>query len=369
MRRFTRPSWVSIPLCLGAINLLTNCAVDTSNVFFALYARDVGASDLYIGFIAAGSGIAFLVSSFVFGRLSDMHGRMKYIRLGLALTSLSFLSQVYAHSPLALLVARSCVGLSLGINSSVLMAYTYENQKQIGNFVSFGALGWLLGAVIAAIVRIYEILFIISSLVSFFAFLISFLLEEKPYEKMKVSAIPMGLLKVNYKIYLGFFLRQLGGNAIWTIWPLYQAGIGATKTWIAIVEATNMIGQIIMMRYIEKFNPARMFQLGLILSAAVFAAYGLANRYWQIVPIQLALAFAYSSLFIGAMSYLLKQHKEYGTVSGLMNSTNALSGSLGPFIGGTVSHAWGYQTLMFVGAGINFLGFLAARGLNTGKKR
>lgn len=365
MRRFSPPSWVSLPLCLASINLLSNCAVETSNVFIALYAKSINSSNLQVGFIAAAAGIAFLVSSLLFGRLSDSYGRLTFIRVGLGFTAISYLSQILAHSPMTLLAARGFVGFAIGINSSVIMAYTYENQKQIGSFISYGALGWLLGAVTAAIVKNYTALFIISASVAFIAFLISFLLKEKVISHIRVARFPVNLIKADYRIYLGFFLRQLGGNAIWTIWPLYQASIGATKTWIAIVEATNMVGQIVFMRFIEKFNPARMFQVGLILSAGVFIAYGLANRYWQLVPIQLVLALAYSSMFVGALSYLLRRHPEYGTTSGLMNSANAVSGSLGPFLGGAVSEAWGYASLMYVGAGITLLGFLTTRGLKT----
>jgi MFS family permease len=339
--------------------------VETSNVFIALYAKDIGSSNLQVGFIAAASGSAFLVSSLLFGRLSDMHGRMKYIRLGLGLTALSYLSQILAHSPMGLLVARGAVGFAIGICSSVIMAYTYENQKQIGSFISYGALGWLIGAVTAAIVKDYVALFIISAVVAFLAFLISFLLVEKAISHIQVARFPLALIKADYKIYLGFFLRQLGGNAVWTVWPLYQASIGATKLWIAIVEATNMVGQIVAMRFIERFNPARMFQAGLLLSALVFVIYGLVNRYWQLVPVQLLLAIAYASLFVGALSYLLKHHPEYGTTAGLMNSANAVSAVFGPFLGGAVSQAWGYATLMYVGAGISLLGSLSARGLKV----
>ncbi len=367
MRRFTAPSWVSIPLCLAAINLLSNYAIETSNVFIALYAQEKGASNLEVGFIAAASGIAYLVSSFLFGRLSDIHGRMNYIRIGLGLTALSYLSQLLAHTPMTLLVARGFIGFALGINASVIMAYTYENQKQIGSFISYGALGWLIGALTALILKSYASLFIVSAVMAFLAFLISFLLKEKDAARMKVAAFPVALIKADYKIYLAFFLRQLGGNAIWTIWPLYQAGIGATKLWIALVEVTNMVGQIVFMRLIEKFNPAKMFQAGILVSAGVFIAYGLANQYWQLIPIQLVLSFAYSSMFVGALSYLLRRHPEYGTTSGLMNSMNALSGVFGPFIGGAVSQAWNYATLMYVGAGITLLGSLTARNLKVPK--
>jgi MFS family permease len=365
MPRFSSPDGVPIPLYLAAINLLSNCAVETSNVFIALYAEDIGATRLQVGYIAAASGIAFFVSSLLFGRLSDIHGRMRYIRIGLGLTAVSYLTQIFASSPLTLTLARSSVGFALGINSSVIMAYTYENQRQVGSFISYGALGWLLGAMTAAIVKDYTALFIISAVVAFLAFLISFLLVEKAAAHMQVARFPVALIKADYKIYLAFFLRQFGGMAIWTVWPLYQASIGATKLWIALVEVVNMVGQIICMRFIERFNPVRMFQAGLLLSALVFIAYGLINRYWQLVPVQLVLALAYSSLFVGALSYLLKHHPEYGTTSGLMNSANAISGVFGPFLGGAVSQSWGYSALMYVGAGTTLLGLLATRGLKV----
>jgi MFS family permease len=368
MRRFNAPAWVSLPLCLAAINLLTNFAVETSNVFIALYAREKGSTDLQVGFIAAASGIAFLVSSFLFGRLSDVYGRMTFIRLGLGLTAFTYLTQLLAQSPVSLMVSRGLVGFGLGISSSVIMAFTYEHQRQIGSFISYGSLGWLIGAVTALIVNNFAALFIISASVAGIAFAISFLLKEKPGEHMRVALFPVSLIRADYKIYLAFFLRQFGANAIWTIWPLYQTGIGATKLWIALVEVTNMVGQIVFMRLIERFNPAKMFQAGLLLSAGVFIAYGLANRYWQLIPIQLALAFAYSSMFVGALSYLLRRRPEHGTIAGLVNSANAISGVFGPFLGGTVSHAWGYATLMYVGAGLTLMSSFTARGLKVMEK-
>ena len=124
-----------------------------------------------------------------------------------------------------------------------------------------------------------------------------------------------------------------------------------------------MIGQIVFMRLIERFDPGRMFKIGLFMSALVFTAYGFANHYWQLIPAQAVLSFAYSAMFAGALAYLLRRHKEYGTTSGLMNSFNALSGAVGPFMGGALSEAWGYSTLMFVSASITLVGFFTATGL------
>lgn len=230
MRRFSSPSWVTLSLCLAAVNTLTNWAIETSNVYIGLYALELGASRLYIGFIAAAAGIAYFASSLFFGRMSDVRGRMTFIRIGLALTAVSYVSQIFANSPLTLLAARSLVYFCIGINASVLVAYTFENQNQVGRFISYGALGWLFGALTAAAVRDYHTLFIMSSVIAFFAFIASLFLKEAAETHIKVPLFPAALIKADWKIYLALFLRQFGGNAIWSIWPLYQTSIGATNS-------------------------------------------------------------------------------------------------------------------------------------------
>jgi predicted MFS family arabinose efflux permease len=248
--------------------------------------------------------------------------------------------------------------------------YTYEHQKQIGNFISYGALGWLVGAMLAALVKVYTSLFIASAAISFVSFLISFMLKEdkNTAARIQVAAFPIHLLKSDFRIFLGFFLRQLGGMGIWTVWPLYLSSIGASKFWISVMDATNMLGQFIASRYIERFNPTRMFQFGLIVSVIVFALYGVANHYLEIIPVQMLLSVGYSAMFIGALNYLLKRHRERGTIAGLLNSTMSFAGSIGPFLGGAISQVWGYGAVMFFGSGVSLLAYISARGLARDKK-
>jgi MFS family permease len=350
------------------VSLFLNLAAEASGVFLPLYAKTVGSSNLEIGFIAATYGIAFFLSSLFFGRQSDMHGRVGFIRLGLGLSAIAYLSQVVAHTPITLLATRGFVGFCLGIASAALMAYTYENQKQIGNFVSYGSLGWLFGALVAAAIREYEALFLTSAATSVLAFSVSLTLREEPISRIRVAALPLSLIMANRKVYLALFIRQLGANAIWAILPLYLAGIGASKLWIAILDGINMGGQFVAMRLVEKFNPAKVFRTGLLVSALVFAIYGIATNYLQLIPVQVLLAIAWSSMFIGALSYLLRKSNERGTVSGLLYSTIYLSAGLGPFLGGAVAQVWGFVTLMYVGSSLSFLGFLSSRGLSTSKQ-
>ncbi len=359
---------LSLSLRLALASLLLNLAIEASGVFLPLYAKSIGSSKLQIGFIAATYGMAFFLSSLVFGRQSDMHGRLGFIRSGLGVSVVAYLSQVLARTPTALLAARGFVGFCLGVTSAALMAYTYENQKQIGNFVSYGSLGWLVGALAAAVIGNYEALFLTSAAASVLAFLVSLTLREEPINRAQVAAVPLPVIKANRKVYLAFFVRQLGATAIWAIFPLYLVGIGASNSWIAVLDAINMGVQFVAMQLVEKFNPAKMFRIGLLSSALVFVIYGIATNYLQLIPVQVLLAIAWSSMFNGPLSCLLTKSKERGTVSGLLYSTIYFSTGLGPFLGGAVAQVWGFVPLMYVGSSLSLLGFLFSWGLTSGKE-
>ncbi len=351
------------------VSLLLNFAIEASTVFLPLYARDIGASSLSIGLIAASYGLAFFLSSLIFGSQSDKNGRVVYIRWGLGLSTVAYLAQIFTSTALGLLLVRGLVGFSLGITSAAIMAYTYENQKKVGGFASYGSLGLLLGAITAAMVSNYEVLFLISGIASAVAFLISLTFKEARslYSYSRIGSLPV--MKKNRKILLSFFIRQLAANAIWVILPLYLASLGANKSWIAILDGINMGMQFIIMQFVERFNPIKMFRIGLLLSVVVFLAYGITDNFMQLIPVQVLLALAWSCMFVGALTYLLKNSREKGTVSGLMYSTMYLSAGIGPFLGGVVAQIWGYVTLMYIGAGLSACSLLNTIDISREKNK
>lgn len=361
MRNFHPASGFSLAFRLALIGFFPNLAIEASVVFLPLYAESVGSSRLMVGFIAASYGLAYFVSSILFGRLSDVHGRLIFIRLGLALSAIAFFTQIIAQSPVSLLVTRGFVGFCTGMTTATAMAYIYESQKQVGKFASYGALGWLSGAAIAAIIRDFQPMFLTSAVATFIAFMFSLTLKEEKVSRIPVAIIPLSTLKKHGRIYFPLLIRQLGGYAIWTIFPLYLSSIGASKLWIALLDVINMSVQTLMMRIMERFNPAKTFQAGLVISTVVFALYGVATNYLQVVPIQVVLAVSWSCLFIGAFSYLFRHSEERGTASGLLYSTINFSAGVGPFIGGSISQAWGFPAVMYFASGATLVSWLFSR--------
>lgn len=356
-------------LQLTLVSFLLNLGVEASSIFLPLYAKDMGASNLEVGLLVAIYGISFFLSSFFFGRQSDIHGRLVFIRMGLGLSAVAYYFQTLTVTFGTLLAARASIGFCLGIASAALIAYTYESQKQIGGFVAYGALGWFIGAIVAAILRDYLALFWTSTGSSLIAFTLSLALKREQADRLRSTLDIKHLLIVNHRVYLAFFLRQLGAHAIWAVFPLFLAHIGATKLWIAIIDGINMGVQFLAMRFVERFNPTRIFRVGLITSCIAFAAYGVATHYLQIIPVQLLIAVSWSCLFVGALSYLLRRNPERGSASGVLYSTVYLSAAVGPFLGGTVSQFCGFASLMYIGSGLSLLGFFYSRGLDRDDKR
>ena len=378
MKYLSRISAVPLPIRLAAISFLFSLSVQSSSIFQSLYADDLGASKFQVGLIGSSYGIAYFVSSFIFGRQSDRRGRLTFVRLGLALGAAAYALQIAAIDPGTLLAIRAGVGFCLGISSAAIMAYVYEAEGQVGRFAAYGSLGWLFGCLAAAVAAAitgatessatYYALFAVSSAASAVAFLLSFSLKEEKGKRLSVPFFPLSLIRDNGRVYIPFFLRCLGSSAVWAIFPLFLVSIGASKLWVALLDAINMGLQFVFMRYVERFKSGVVLAVGLVSSVIVFASYGFATHYLQLIPVEILLAVSWSCLWVGSLSFLMGRGVERGTAAGLLYSMTYLSAGFGPLIGGFVSDTWSFKALMFVASGVTFLGLILSRVLPANKQ-
>jgi len=378
MKYLSRISAVPLPIRLAAISFLFSLSVQSSSIFQSLYADDLGASKFQVGLIGSSYGIAYFVSSFIFGRQSDRRGRLTFVRLGLALGAAAYALQIAAIDPGTLLAIRAGVGFCLGISSAAIMAYVYEAEGQVGRFAAYGSLGWLFGCLAAAVAAAitgatessatYYALFAVSSAASAVAFLLSFSLKEEKGKRLSVPFFPLSLIRDNGRVYIPFFLRCLGSSAVWAIFPLFLVSIGASKLWVALLDAINMGLQFVFMRYVERFKSGVVLAVGLVSSVIVFASYGFATHYLQLIPVEILLAVSWSCLWVGSLSFLMGRSVERGTAAGLLYSMTYLSAGFGPLIGGFVSDTWSFKALMFVASGVTFLGLILSRLLPANKQ-
>ncbi len=346
---------------------LTHSAISSSMIFIPVLARELGASDFEIGIIGGVYGFTMFFSYYVFGRMSDIHGRKMFLLIGLFACAVSFPLQALAFSPLTLCMARSVVGFSLGIYPAALVSHVYESKKRLGRFTGFGSLGLAFGNFIAGIIAVYWEIFMLGSLFFFIAFLIT-LKMDMPKTRLKVSFFPASIIKKNLSVYLSFFLRHTGAQAIWIIFPLYMVSLGASKFWVGTLYFINTFTQFLVMQKIDRFKSPSLVITGLILSAFTFLSFTLTPNFYWLIPTQILLGFSWSCLYVGSLKFVMEKNIEKATSSGLLNSTLSLSAIIGPIMGGLLSLCYGYKSTMYFGIVLTIIGliyFLSSTSVRT----
>lgn len=345
---------------IAFVNFLLSFATQGSIIFIPLYGAELGASDFQVGLIGAFYGIAFLSSSLFSGWKSDSMGRLFFVRWGLLFSSAAFATQLLAHSVPLLMCIRAIVGFSLGIATAAIITYAFESGANMGKFSSYGSLGWIFGALVAALVGDVQLLFQLSFLACLVACLASLAFKRAP---TRVFTRPPNLWQVmrrDYRVYFAVFLRHLGATAVWIILPLYLASLGMDRFWIGILWVVNFAVQFVVMRHVERFSEYKVFSFGQLLSALVFTAYAFVSGHICLIVVQVLLGVAWSCLYVGALLIVLRGGEEKGTAGGIFQSTLNLCNAVGPLLGGLIAQGWGYRGVLFFAAALGVAGMFMA---------
>jgi MFS family permease len=333
-----------------------------SNLFIPILAYDLGATGTEIGMIGAVYGAALFISSYFFSRASDQYPPKIILYAGFFTSSVTFFLQMFAYDPLSLGILRALAGFSVGIYPAVLILYVYNLKRSIGKFSSFMPLGWAFGNLLAGVIAVEWEIFSISSLLFAASFLITMTLPEtKAPPKKKADFFSVDILEKNWNIYSGFFLRQIGANSVWIVFPLYLANLGADKLWIGLIYMLNPALQFLIMRRLDKYNNSSLIHSGDLLSMLAFLALIPLTEFYQAIVGLTLIAFSYSCLYLGSTKYLIENNSEKGQAAGLLNSAISLASVVGSIVGGIVMQYYGFQAVMAVGAFFSFLGYMAVK--------
>ena len=137
-----RRLWVLIAVCfVDMIGLMMIAPLLTP------YARRFGAADWVVGLLFSSFAIAQLVSSPLWGRLSDRYGRRPALLIGLSGSAVAYLVFGFANSLWLLFVCRLVQGLGGG-TTGVAQAYVADTMAPAERAK---ALGWLSAATSAGV--------------------------------------------------------------------------------------------------------------------------------------------------------------------------------------------------------------------------
>lgn len=345
----------------NAIQFLSSVAISASYVFIPLLAKESGASDIQLGMIGVIYGLTAFISSYLFGRASDVYGRKFLLHLGLGVSTITFFLQVLTDptfvspfwaDPWLLALARGLAGFSIGVFPPALIAYVYETGNPLGRFSSFGALGWAIGTFAAGLIAIYWGAFILSSACLLLAFLVSLTMPRVNSPRLSIPFFPKSVIKKNWRLYLSVFMRHAGANSIWITYPLYITSLGGNEFWIGIIYTLNTASQFFVMRFVDRFKERILVSLGLILSSATFFSFTLAQVFFQLFPMQVLLGCSWAFLYVGSLLYLMRRNVEKATCTGMLGSVINLAAVSGALLGGMISEFLGFRTSMYTAAAL-----------------
>jgi MFS family permease len=322
------------------IAFFAHAGLFSSILFVPLFANELGASPTMIGLIVAAYSASVFLSSYVFGRLADVHGRRLFLRAGLLLSGLAFVVQFFAFDPVSLLLVRVLVGFCAGIFPAALLAYAYESNLKINRFLSFGSAGWGFGTIIGGVVATYFTLkspFIVSAILFFCTFAISLKIKFTKDVRLTVPFFPKAVIKKNLAVYLAVLVRHTGACAIWVIFPIFINDMIADSNdrffWIGVVYAINSFTQFLVMLKLKGRSTA-LIQWGLALSILTFLSFTFCDNIWVLMPTQVFLGCSWALLYVGSVRFIMARNVERATATGMLDSTTSMSAILGSLIGG-----------------------------------
>ncbi|WMW21203.1 MFS transporter [Methanolobus mangrovi] len=331
---------------VNTIQFLANASHMMSNIFIPIFARSLGASFFEVGVIAACFSLATFVSSFIFGKAADINRLRPIVLVGLLMSAIAFLLQVFANDTLSLAAIRALVGFCMGIYPAALTVYVYYQKESIGKFSSFGSLGWMAGFLVAGFVGDIKYLFIISSFFYCISFLAALQLKDVEKPSLKVSYFSLKTFRKNIATYLSVFVRHTGAAGVWAILPLYLTFLGASGVWIGLIYAINPFLQFLIMRRLDRFGNEWLMKWGFIMSGLAFFGYFMSPNYVFIIPGMVFVAFGWSFLFVGASQLLMERSDEKATATGILNSVIAASNIVGAILGGAMLQLYGFKETM-----------------------
>ena len=338
------------------INLLGTAAVSASLIFVPLWADRLRATTEQLGFIVAAYNGSVLVASYVFGRAADVHGSARILKAGLALGAIAALLQIFAADPVSALLTRAFLGFCVGMYPPALLAYAHSEDRVMGTFAAWGSLGWAAGTFLAGLSDFIapgdtRPVFVLSALLFLAALAVSGGAPEAGAGTIIVPLFPVALIRRNLPIYLTMLIRHTGANMVWVIFPLYMRDVlGMDGFQIGIAYTLNPLVQFLVMGRLGRYRSTALVGVGLVASAATFLSFTLARDFLQILLTQVLLGFAWATLYVGALQYIVDRNKETATAGGILNGVLSISSIVGPIVGGVLAFGKNYVVPMYAAA-------------------
>jgi DHA1 family multidrug resistance protein-like MFS transporter len=355
----------------------SNLGMGIVSPLLPLYARNMGASGIWIGVIVAAYGTTSILSTPLFGRLSDQRGRKIFLCIGLLCYAFLSLGYIWADSIYNLILVRLFQGAAGGMVIPIAFAYIgdlspagdegkWTGYANAAFFSGFG-IGPLLGGVLTDHYGITTAFYFMGAL-NLIAFIMALILlpvvkhsvRERarltPYREMIQNRMVLGLF-----VFQAF--QAVARGAYMTFLPLFGAlFINLSPTQIGLLLSINMmiisflgpVGGVIA----DRFNRRWIIVSGSILILVSTGLVPLTSNFWHLLILSSILAVGSAIAMAGATALSVNEGRKFGMGStmGFINMGMNIGMAVGPIVSGELGDIISYDFPFFFGAFVISIG-------------
>lgn len=341
-----------------------------------IYADQMGASALEIGFINAGFSLMLLVALPFMGRLSDRFGRKVFLCTGLTVLIVASLGFIWAQNPIQLILVRIFQGIGASMHLPIAQAYLGditpkgEEGKWMGHFnailFSSMSLGPLFGGVLTDLFSANTTFLVMAALclTGLIATLI-FLPEVakravaerqgSAFESLRKSNIMKGVFAFN--IAIGFSMA-----CTMTFLPLFcsqNLGLSVVLIGLLIASRTPLaLLQSYTGTLADRYNRRGLITIGSVGAIIFIALMPLASGFWPLLIIYALMSVGTAFAMPAATAYVVEEGRVFGMGASmaLFMMAMQIGNGVGPILLGGVVDFMGIESAFYSAAVILLLG-------------
>jgi len=338
-----------------------------------IYAKNLGATGVWVGVIFAGYAISRTVILPFVGKLSDRRGRKLVISVGLFIFALTSFAYVLADNVASLFVIRLLQGVAAGLVQPIAQAYIGdiapegEEGKWMGLFNATFLVGWGCGPLMGGILTDYfgmDSAFYVMGGLNVLAFLgVALFLPEAVHRKKEAAPGSSFKDMASSDLSRGLFSFQIGDAAhrgiVQTFIPVFAGlTIGLSPSLIGTILSVLVLGagliQILSGRLADRYNKRLIViigSLGILLSMLLIP---LSAGFWTLMVFLAIAIIGDATALPSASALVIEEGRKFGMgmSMAMFNMGMGVGMSIGPILAGLATDLMGIEFAFYFTAAL-----------------